>query len=135
MPDLGPILNAITPRLAGVKYLTLIDASSGYHNLKLDKQSLYLTTFLFHLAGTDTYDCHLEWHQWVTHSRRRKIHFLVECFNVLGIADDISVVGSVVLGRDHNVTLDKVLRICRQANLKSNKNKYLCRCTRISLVK
>ena len=35
----------ILPRLAGVKYLTLIDTSSGYHNLKLDEQSSYLTTF------------------------------------------------------------------------------------------
>ena len=28
-----------------IKYLTLIDASLGYHNLKLDEQSCYVTTF------------------------------------------------------------------------------------------
>ena len=42
----GQILNDILPRLAGIKYLTLIDANSGYHNLKLDEQSSYLTTFV-----------------------------------------------------------------------------------------
>ena len=41
----GPTLNDIFPKLNNVKYLSLIDASSGYHNLKLDKRSSYLTTF------------------------------------------------------------------------------------------
>ena len=40
----GPILNGILPRLTGVKYLTLINAISGYHNLKLDEKSSYSTT-------------------------------------------------------------------------------------------
>ena len=61
------MLNDIQPRLPGVNYLTLIDMSSGYHNLNLDQQS-YLH-FLVPLAGTDTHDCHLVWHQWVTCSR------------------------------------------------------------------
>ena len=39
----GPTPNDILPRLAGVKYPTLVDISSGYHNLKLDEESLYLT--------------------------------------------------------------------------------------------
>ena len=38
----GPALNVIILRLAGVKYFPLIDASSGYHNLRLDKRSSYL---------------------------------------------------------------------------------------------
>ena len=41
----GLTLNNILPRFAGIIYLTLIDASSGYHNLKLDEQSFYLATF------------------------------------------------------------------------------------------
>ena len=40
-----PTLNNILPRLNNVKYLSIIDASSGHHNLKLDEKSLYLTTF------------------------------------------------------------------------------------------
>ena len=41
----GPTLNIILPKLSGVKYLTLIDESSGYHNLKSDEHLSYLTTF------------------------------------------------------------------------------------------
>ena len=40
-----PTLNDILPKLKNVKYLFLTDASSGYHNLKLDEKSSYLTTF------------------------------------------------------------------------------------------
>ena len=35
----------ILPKLRNEHYRTLIDVSSGYHNLTLDKQSYYLTTF------------------------------------------------------------------------------------------
>ena len=41
----GPPQNDIPPRLAGDKYLTLIDANSGYYNLKLDRQSSCLAHF------------------------------------------------------------------------------------------
>ena len=39
------MLNDNLLRLAAMKYLTLIDLSSGYHNLNLDEKSSYLTTF------------------------------------------------------------------------------------------
>ena len=41
----GPMLNNILPQLNNVKYMSIIDASLGYHNLKLDEKSLYLTMF------------------------------------------------------------------------------------------
>ena len=41
----GPPLNDIFPKLNKVKYLSIIDASSGYQNLTLDETSSYLTTF------------------------------------------------------------------------------------------
>ena len=34
-----PTLNDISSNLAGIQYLTLLDASSSYHNLKLDERS------------------------------------------------------------------------------------------------
>ena len=40
-----PTLNSIQPRFASVKYLTLINTSSGYHKVMLDEQSSYLTIF------------------------------------------------------------------------------------------
>ena len=33
----GPTLNNILPKLNNVKYMSIIDARSGYHQLKLDK--------------------------------------------------------------------------------------------------
>ena len=41
----GPTLNDILLRMAGIKYLSLIDASLDYHNLKLDDRLSYLTKF------------------------------------------------------------------------------------------
>ena len=41
----GPSLNDILLKLNHTQYLSLIDVSSGYHNLKLDEKSSYLTTF------------------------------------------------------------------------------------------
>ena len=42
----GSTLNDIFPKLNNVKYLYLIDLSSGYHNLNLDERSSYLTAFV-----------------------------------------------------------------------------------------
>ena len=41
----GPMLNNILLKLNNVQYMSIIDASLGYHNLKLDEKSSYLTTF------------------------------------------------------------------------------------------
>ena len=35
----GPTCNDILPKLNKVQYISIIDMSSGYHNLKLDKKS------------------------------------------------------------------------------------------------
>ena len=50
---------------------------------------------------------------------------------VFGITDDILIAGFNELGRDHGATLNKVLRICKQANLKLNKDKWPFRSTSI----
>ena len=42
----GSTLNNILPRLNNVKYMSIIDASLGYHNLQLDTKSSYLTMFV-----------------------------------------------------------------------------------------
>ena len=43
--------------------------------------------------------------------------------NVFGIADDMLVVGYDTNRKDHDVMLQQVLQICRQVNLKLNKDK------------
>ena len=40
-----PTLNDILLKLNKVKYLSPIDVSPGYHNLKPDEKSVYLTMF------------------------------------------------------------------------------------------
>ena len=51
--------------------------------------------------------------------------------NLFGIADDILIAGFDEWGKDHDETLEKVLQLYRQVNLKLNKDKCLLRCTRI----
>ena len=51
--------------------------------------------------------------------------------NVFSIVDDSLIAGFNVQGKNHNEPLDRVLQICRQANLKLNKDKHLFRCTSI----
>ena len=48
-----------------------------------------------------------------------------------GIVDDILIAGLNDMGRDHDATLDKVLRICRHANLELNRRKCTIQCTSI----
>ena len=54
--------------------------------------------------------------------------------NVLGITDDILVVGYDRYSKDHDDTLQRVLQICRQVNLKLNKDKCNFRCTQVPFI-
>ena len=47
--------------------------------------------------------------------------------NVFSIADDILTEDFDMQGRDHDETLDNILLMCRQSNLKLSKEKYLFR--------
>ena len=51
--------------------------------------------------------------------------------NVFGIADNLLFVGYDTGGKDHDEMLQQVLQICRQVNLKLNKNKCHFRCTSV----
>ena len=111
--------------------MSIINASSGYNNLKLDKQSSYLTTFacLFgryrykHLTfgaapAGDMFQCKID-------------EILYDMPNVFGIADDISVIEYKKGGTDHEEAVYKVLKWHQDVNLKLNKEKYHFRCTSI----
>ena len=127
----GLTLNDILSGLTGVKYLTFIDVSSRYHDLKFDEQSSYLTVLLHPL-------CRYRY-IWLPFNMasagnmfHRKMDKLFQGLpNMFGIAYDISIAGLDELGRDHDATLNKVLKICRQVNVKFSKDKCLFRCTRI----
>ena len=54
-----PTLEEITPKLAGAKLFSKLDARNGYWNVKLDEESSYLTTFNTPLVDTDSLECRL----------------------------------------------------------------------------
>ena len=51
--------------------------------------------------------------------------------NIFGITDKILVIGYDENGADHNEAVHKVLRWCKEVNLKLNKDKCHFRCTSI----
>ena len=88
-----PTLNDIFPKLNNAKYLSLIDASSGYYNLKLDEWLSYFTTPAWEFG-------------WYRYKRlpfeaaptgdlfQRKINEIFKSLpNICGIANNILVVG------------------------------------------
>ena len=121
----GPTLKDILPKLNNIQYLSIIDASLGYHNLKLDKKSSYLTTFACPfgryrykqlpfgavLAG-DMFQCKID-------------KMFNDMLNVFGIADDILVIGCNKDGADHDEAVYKVLKWCQDVNLKLKKENVI----------
>ena len=103
----------------------LIDVSSDYHNLKLDDKSSHLTTVSFPFGRY--------WYVrlpfgvvLVRYIFKTKIGGLFTCMlNVIGIADDILTAVFDECSKDHDKILEKVLQICRQTNLKLNKDPLL----------
>ena len=121
----GPTLNDILPKLNSIQYMSIIDASLGYHNLKLDKQSSYLTIFACPFgsyrykwlpfgAGSagDMFQCKID----------KSFNNMP---NVFGIADDILVIGYDKDGADHDVAVFKVLKQCQDVNLKLSKENVI----------
>ena len=98
----GQSLNAILPKLNNAIYLSLIDVSSGYHNLKLDEKSSYLTTFVCQFRRY-RYKCLSFGAALAGNMFQRKIDEIFNDMpNVFGIADDILFAGYEADGRDHD---------------------------------
>ena len=127
----GPMLNDILPKLNNVQCMSIIDVSSGYHKLKLDEKSSYLTTFTCPF-GQYWYN-HLQFGAMpagdMFRCKRDKIFSNMP--NVFGIADDIFIIGYDEDGADHDVAVHKVLQWCEEVNLKHNKEKCHFRCMSI----
>ena len=125
----GPTLNGILPKLNSVKYMSIIDACSGYHNLQLDNKLSYLTTFACPF-GRYQYKCLPFRAVPVSDMFQPKIgKIFSDMPNVFGIPDDILVIGYDVDGADHDAAVHKVLRQCSEVNLKLNKDMCHFRCT------
>ena len=114
-----------------MQYMSTIDVSSSYHNLRLDMQSSYLTTFT---CPFGRYRCKHLWFGAVLAGDmfQCKINEIFNDMpNVFGIADDILVIGYNKDGADHDKAVYNVLRWCQDVNLKLNKDKCHFRCTSI----
>ena len=120
-------------KLNNAQYLSVIDVSSGYHNLKLDEKSSYLTMF----------SCQIGRYRYIGLSfgaaptgdmfQRKIDEIFKDLLNVFDIADDILVVGYEADGKDHDKILRRVVKMCKQVNLKLNKDKCHFRCTSVQL--
>ena len=127
----GATLNDILPELNNVRNMSIIDASSGYHNLKLDEKSSYLTAFACEFGryrykqlpfgaapAGDIFQCKID-------------KIFNDMPNIFGIMDDILVIGYDDDGTDHNERVHKLLQSCKEVNLRLNKEKCNFRCTSI----
>ena len=105
----GPMLNNILPNLNNVHYMSIIDVSSGYHNLKLDNKSSYLTTFA----------CPFGWYRYkCLPFRATPAGDMFQCKideifsdmpNIFGIINDILDIVYNEDGMDHDTAVQKVL--------------------------
>ena len=129
----GPTINDILSKLNSAQYLSLTYASSGYHNLILDRKLSCLTIFACQF-GRYKYK-RLPFGAATTEDiiQRKIDEIFKDLPNVFGIADDILVEGYDIDGKDHENTLQRVLQIYRQVNLKLNKDKCHFRCTSVPL--
>ena len=110
----GPTLNDILLKLNNAKNLSLIDVSSGYHNLKLDERSSYLMMFTCQF-GIYRYKRLPFGTVPAGDMFQRKIDAkFKELPNLFGIDYNILVVGCAANSKNHDETLWRVLQICRR---------------------
>ncbi|XP_029657087.1 uncharacterized protein K02A2.6-like [Octopus sinensis] len=118
-----PTLEEITPSLAGSKLFSKLDASKGYWNIKIDKESSMLTTFNtpFGRYRFNRLPFGLKVSQDVF---QRQIDETYQgCKGAIGIADDIQVHSKDETTHDFN--LHEAMEKTRQAGIKLNADKCI----------
>ena len=106
--------------------MSIINASSGCHNLRLDMQSSYLTTFACPF-GRYRYKCLPFGAVPLRNMFQHKIDKIFNDMpNIFGIADDILVIGYDKDGADHDEAVYNVLRWCHDVNLNKEKCHFRC---------
>ena len=83
-----PTMYDILPRLAGRKYLTIIDANSGYLYLKLDEKLSHLTTFSFPFSRYRNVRLPYGAAPAGDMFKKKKVELFSEIANVFGTAED-----------------------------------------------
>jgi len=122
-----PILDEILPNLANAKIFSVLDAKDGFHQVKLDESSSYLTTFWTPFGRYRYLRMPFEISS-APEEYQRRMHDIVQGLpGVEVIADDILVYGcgntKEEYIQDHDNNLTKLLERARAVNLKLNKKK------------
>ena len=104
-------------------------------NLKLEEQFFYLTTLPFPFVMLRYIQLPLGVAPAGNMCHRKIDKLLQGMTNVFCITDDILIAWIDDLGRYYDAALNKVLRICREANLKLNKDKCLFRHRNIPFIR
>ena len=124
-----PTLDDALPKLNGAKYFSIVDARSGYWNIKLDHaSSLYITfnsphgryRFLRLPFGLICAQDILQ---------KKVDETFSDLPGVTGIADDIVIYGSDLA--DHDANLKAVMERARETGLRFNADKCKIRCSEI----
>jgi len=126
-----PTLEDILPKLNGAKFFSILDARSGYWNVKLDKASSLLTTFNtpFGRYRYNRLPFGLSCSQDVFGERIEQTFGDIP--GCTGIADDLVIAGWKDDGSDHDATLRAVLERARASGTRFNDEKMVVRCKEI----
>ena len=122
-----PILDEILPALANARLFSVLDAKDGFHQVKLDEESSYLTTF-WSPYGRYRYLRMPFGISSAPEEFQRRMHVICQDLpGVVVIADDILVYGcgstEEEFRKDHDANLKRLLDKAREASLKLNKRK------------
>jgi len=124
-----PTLEDVLPKLSGAKYFSIVDARSGYWNIKLDRKSSYYTTFLTpfgrfrFLRLPFGLSCSSDMFQKKIDETYHDMNF------VTGIADDLVIMGYD--DEDHDRNMKQFLDRTREKGIKLNPEKCIFKCTKI----
>ena len=122
-----PTLEEITPKLAGAKLFSKLDARNGYWNVKLDEESSYLTTF-----NTPNGRYRFLRMPFGLRMSQDVFQFKIDetyrnCPGAAGIADDITVHGKDAT--QHDLHLHDAMERTRKAGIKLNREKCVVKTT------
>ena len=124
-----PTLDDVFAEMSGAKYFSILDARSGYWNIKLDSKSADLTTFnttfgrfRFNRMPMGIICAQDEFQRLIDAT-------FGDIPNTVGIADDLVVFGSTEA--EHDKALHNVLQRARERGPKFNEDKMILKCNEI----
>lgn len=126
-----PTLDDILPKLAKAKVFSVLDAKDGFHQVKLEEDSSYLTTFWTPFGRYRYLRLPFGISSAPEEFQRRQHEIVTDLEGVDAIADDILIYGCgdtwEEAVEDHNRALKEFCQRAREVNLKMNKSKLrLC---------